>query len=136
MRILLLTGDQHMLQDLARALEARGHQVALATSAGEDVLAATKPGGRLHAAVLSQGALGKRWPKLLRQLRRQAPYLPAVLLMRPGAARAWRVAIRAGAFDALPESAPQDAVLQAISRALAYAGGKSVGARCQLPNAA
>jgi DNA-binding NtrC family response regulator len=136
MRILLLIDDQGMPQALARVLEARGHQVILATSAVGEVLAAAKPGGRLDAAVLSQGALGKRWPKLLRQLRRQAPYLPAVLLMRPGEARAWRVAIRAGAFEVLSEAAPQGEILQAISRALAYAGGRSDAAGRQLPDAA
>lgn len=136
MRILFLTGDERLPQDLARALEARGHQVIHAAFAGEDMLAAAKPEGRLHAAVLSQRALGKRWPKLLRQLRQQAPYLPAVVLMRPGAARAWRIAILAGAFDALSESAPQETVLQAISRALAYAGGRSDAAGRQLLDAA
>lgn len=83
MRI-LLTSDERVPQDLARALEARGHQVILATSADQDVLAAAQQEGRLHVAVLGHRALGKRWPKLLRQLRRQALYLPAVLLLRPG----------------------------------------------------
>jgi DNA-binding NtrC family response regulator len=136
MRIVLLTGDEPVLQELGRALEARGHQVILATSAAADVLAASEPGRRLHAAVLGQVALGRRWPNLLRQLRRRLPALPVVLLLRPSDTRAWRVAILAGAFEALPVSAPQEAILQAISRALAYSGGTPDAGGRQLPNAA
>jgi len=109
---------------LARALEDRGHEVLHATAGGEELLASAEHAGRLHAAVLSEVALGQGWPRLMRQLRRSAPYLPAVVLLGPGSEATWRLAILAGAFEALPESTPLKEVLHAVSRALNYAVGK------------
>lgn len=124
MRILLLTADQHTRNGLARALEDRGHEVLHATAGGEELLATAEHAGRLHAAVLSEVALGNGWPRLVRQLRRSAPYLPTVVLLGPGSNATWRLAILAGAFEALPESTPQREVFHAVSRALNYAAGK------------
>ena len=124
MRILLVMTDEHDRNDVVQALEAQGHGMIEATSGGEDLLTAVEHAGRLHAALLNQVALGNGWPRLLRLLRRRAPSLPVVLLLGPEAARSWRLAILAGAFDALPESAPQDAVLCAVDRALTYSTGR------------
>lgn len=124
MRILLLTTNEHARNGVVQALEAQGHVVIRATSGGEDLLAAVEHAGRLQAALLNQVALGSGWPRLLRQLRRRAPFLPAVVLLGPETERSWRLAILAGAFDALPESAPQDTVLCAIDRALSYSTGR------------
>jgi DNA-binding NtrC family response regulator len=111
---------------LVQTLEAQGHRVIRAAAGGEDLLTTVAHAGRLHAALLDQMALGSGWPRLLRQLRRRAPYLPVVVLLGPEAERSWRLAILAGAFDVLPESAPQDTVLCAIDRALSYSTGRLI----------
>lgn len=126
MRILLVTGNQPSRSDLARMLEARGHQVIQANAIGGELLGAVERAGRLNAALLGQAVLGRGWPRLLRQLRRRAPYLPVVFLLGPGAEQAWRIAILAGAFDALPASLPDEAVFRALVRALSYAVGRSL----------
>ena len=108
-------------------LEARGHEVIRAISKGEELLASIEGADHLHAAIVSQGSLGRRWPRLLRQLRKQAPHLPVVLLLGPRTDRAWRLAMLAGAFEAVPASAPEAVAIQAVYRALAYAVGKAVG---------
>lgn len=126
MRILLATGNEHSRGDLARMLEARGHQVIQANVNGEELPGAVERAGHLHAALLGQVVLGRGWPRLLRQLRRRAPYLPVVFLLGPGAEQAWRIAILAGAFDALPVSLPDEAVFRVLVRALSYAVGKSL----------
>ncbi len=124
MRILLAAGDEHTLTHLMGVLEGTGHEIIPTAATGEELLATVERAPRLHAALLSQAALGRGWSKLLRQLRRQAPYLPAVVLLGPGAEYAWRRAMLAGAFDALPPFS-EEAVLRALSCALAYSLGKS-----------
>src|SRR5574342_666137 len=52
------------------------------------------------------------------------PRLPAVVLLGSGAEQRWRLAILAGAFDVLPESAPEETVLRAVCRALSYSSGR------------
>lgn len=126
MRVLLATGNGDSQSRLARLLEANGDEVIQVNAAGEGLLSTIGRAGRLHAAVLGQAALGPGWPGLLRRLRRQAPHLPAILLLRRGEAHAWRRAILAGAFDTLPDFESEGAVLHALSRALAYTGGKAV----------
>ncbi len=125
MRILLAIGKENTHVHLVRMLKAAGHEVIPTTATGEELLATAERASRLHAALLSQAALGRGWPKLLRQLRRQAPSLPAVVLLGPGAEHAWRRAILAGAFEALPESLPEEGVVRALSRALTYSMGKA-----------
>ena len=124
MRVLLLTTDERDRNGLAQTLEAQGHVVIHAASGGEDLLTAIAHAGRLHAALLNQVALGNGWPRLLRQLRRRVPSLPAIVLLGPEAEQSWRLAIPAGAFDALPESSPEEIVLGAIYKALSYSGGR------------
>ena len=126
MRILLDTGDDAGEDRLQWILEASGQEVVRATSKAEELVAFIGGADHLHAAVVSQASLGKRWPRLLRQLRKQAPPLPVVLLLGPRADRTWRLAILAGAFDAVPASAPE-AAMHALSRALTYVVGKAVG---------
>jgi DNA-binding NarL/FixJ family response regulator len=124
MRVLLLTTDEHGRNGLVRALESKGHEVIRATSRGEDLLAAAEHAGRLHGALLSQVALGQGWPRLLRQLRRRVPSLPAIILLGPEAEQNWRLAILAGAFDALPECSPEETVFLTVHKALSYSTGK------------
>ncbi len=124
MRVLLLTTNGHDQNGLVQALEAQGHEVIQTASGGEDLLTAIAHAGRLHAGLLNEVALGNGWPRLLRQLRRRVPSLPVVVLLGPQAEQSWRLAILAGAFDALPESAPEDIVLRAIYRALGYSTGR------------
>jgi len=126
MRVLLATGDERGSSHLDSVLEATGHEVIRGTSTGAKLLSSIERAGQLHAAVLSQAALGRRWPKLLRQLRWRAPDLPVVVLLGRRADRTWRPAILAGAFDALPAGVPETEVLESVSRALAYAGGEAV----------
>lgn len=126
MRVLLALGREPGSNHLDFALEATGYEVIRGTGTGVKLLSSIERAGRLHAAVLSQAALGKRWPKLLRQLRWRAPDLPVVVLLGHRADRTWRPAILAGAFDALPASAPETEVLESVSRALAYAGNEAV----------
>jgi DNA-binding NtrC family response regulator len=123
-RILLATASQRLRRDLAQALTHEGHEVLHTTSHGLGLLAAVEQGGGPHAIVLSQGFLGAGWPALVRQLRRRAPRVPIVLLLRPGAEWAWRFAFLAGAFDALPASADLEAVLGSVHRALTCPTGR------------
>ncbi len=127
MRVLLAAGDDPREGRMQRMLEATGHEVIRAASRGEELLASLEGLGNLHVAVLSQGALGKRWPRLLRQIRKGAPRVPVVLLLGPKAERAWRLAILAGAFEAVSASVPEEAAIQAVNRSLAYAVGRVVG---------
>jgi len=127
MRVLLATGDDPRGVRMQWMLEVGGHEVIRATSGGEELLASIEGADRLHAAIVSQGSLGRRWPRLLRELRKGAPHLPVVLLLGPKADRAWRLAMLAGAFEAVPASAPETAAIQAVYRALAYAVGRDVG---------
>ncbi len=120
MRLLLAGGDPHSRAVLAPALNALGHEVVHTTANGPALVMAIARAEGLHAAVVGQHTLGKGWLRLLRLLRRQAPHLPVVVLLAPGTARSWRAAIMAGAFDALPESRGRGAVLEAVSRALAF----------------
>ena len=53
--------------------------------------------------------------------------LAVVFLLGPKADRAWRLAMLAGAFEAVPAGAPEEAALQAVRRALAYTVGRVVG---------
>lgn len=127
MRVLLATGDDPREGRMQWMLEATGHEVIRAASRGEELLASIEEAGNLHAAVVSQGSLGRRWPRLLRQLRNRAPHLPVVLLFGPKADQAWRLAMLAGAFEAVSGSAPDAVAVQAVHRALAYAVGRVVG---------
>jgi DNA-binding NarL/FixJ family response regulator len=126
-RVLLAAGDDPREGRMQRILEATGHEVIREAARAEELLASIEAAGHLHAAAVSQGSLGRRWPRLLRQLRKQAPHLPVVLLLGPKADRAWRLAILAGAFEAVPAGAPEEAAVQAVGRALAYAVGRVVG---------
>ncbi len=119
MRILLAIPSHRTRNDLARALGARGHDVATATSRGAELLLAIAQARPLQAAVLCQAALGDKWVALLRQLRKQAPGIRAIVLLKPGAERLWRLAIMAGAFEALPTSIAWEELLGAIYRTLA-----------------
>ncbi len=124
MRILLVTGDQPIERELARRLELSGHELTRLPVGGEDLLSTIDQGTRFHAAVLEQAALGKGWPRQVRQLRRRAPYLPAIVLLAPGGEQAWRHAFQAGAFEALAPQSPLEAILEALSRALSYSAGR------------
>ncbi len=127
MRILLDTGtDGGSGAQLQWMLEAGGQEVVRVTSRAEDLVADIGAADHLHAAVVSQASLGKKWPKLLRQLRKQAPRLPVILLLDTRADRTWRLAILAGAFDAVPAT-DSDSAKNAVSRALSYVVGKAVG---------
>jgi DNA-binding NarL/FixJ family response regulator len=129
-RVLLATGDDPRGSRLRQRLEATGHEVIRLATGGEGLLTSIQSiqeAGRLHAAILSHGALGRRWPRLLRQLCKRAPYLPVILLLDPKADRAWRLAMLAGAFEAVPASASEGAGIEAVHRALAYAVGRIVG---------
>ena len=126
MRVLLDIGEDAGEDRLRSMLEANGQEVVRAGSRGEELVAFIGGAEHLHAAVVSQVSLGKKWPRLLRQIRKQAPRLPVVLLLGPRADRTWRLAILAGAFEAVPASAPE-AAMQALSRALGYVVGKAVG---------
>jgi len=127
MRVLLTAGDDPKEGRMQGMLEATGHEVIRAASRGEELLASIEEAGNLHAAVVSQGSLGRRWPRLLRQLHKGAPRVPVVLLLGPKADRAWRLAMLAGAFEAVSASAPETTEIQAVNRALAYAVGRVVG---------
>ena len=124
MRILLVTGDQPIERELARLLAQSGQELIRLSAGGDGLLSTVEQGPRFHAAVLNQTVLGTRWPRQLRQLRRRAPYLPAVVLLASGAEHAWRHAILAGAFEALPLRSSLDAILEALSRAVDYSVGK------------
>jgi len=125
MRVLLDIGEDGGEDRLQWMLEANGQEVVRASSKGEELVAFIGEAEHFHAAVVSQASLGKKWPRLLRQLRKQAPRLPVVLLLGPRADRTWRLAILAGAFDAVPAS--PEAAMPALSRALGYVVGKAVG---------
>jgi len=127
MRVLLAAVDDPREGRMQWMLEAKGHEVIRAISKDEELLASIEGADHLHVAIVSQGSLGRRWPMLLRRLRKQAPRLPVVLLLGPRADRAWRLAMLAGAFEAVPASAPEGAAIQAVYRALAYAVGRVVG---------
>ncbi|MFI5342241.1 MAG: hypothetical protein ACHQ7N_20705 [Candidatus Methylomirabilales bacterium] len=127
MRVLLATGEDPREGRMHRMLEATGHEVIRAASRGEELLASIEEVGNLHVAVVSQGSLGRGWPRLLRQLRKAAPRVPVVLLLGPKADRAWRLAMLAGGFEAVSASAPEEAAVLAVYRALAYAVGRVVG---------
>ncbi len=127
MRILLAAGDDPREGRMHRMLEATGHEVFRAASRGEELLGSIGEVGNLHVAVVSQASLGRGWPRLLRQLRKGAPSVPVVLLLGPKAERAWRLAVLAGAFEAVSASVPEEAAIQAVNRALAYAVGRVVG---------
>ncbi len=124
MRILLVTSDQPIERERAQRLERSGHELTRLPVGGEDFLSTIDQGTRFHAAVLEQAALGKGWPRQVRQLRRRAPYLPAIVLLAPGGEQAWRHAFQAGAFEALPLQCPVEAILEALSRALNYSAGR------------
>ncbi len=124
MRILLVTSDQPIERGLAHFLEQSGHEITRLTASGDGLLATVEQSPRFHAAVLDQSALGKGWPRHVRQLRRRAPYLPAVVLLAPGGEHAWRHAILAGAFEAVPLRSALEVILEALSRALNYSAGR------------
>jgi DNA-binding NtrC family response regulator len=127
MRVLLATGDDPKEGRMQRTLEGTGHEVIRATARGDELLASIEQAGLLHAAVVSQGSLGRRWPKLLRQLRKRASHLPVILLLGPKAERAWRLAMLAGAFDVVSPGTPEAVTVHAVHRALAYTLGRVVG---------
>jgi len=124
MRVLLATGDEPREGRMQRMLEVTGHEVIRKAARGEELLASIEVTGHIHAAAVSQGTLGKRWPRLLRQLRKRVPSLPVVLLLGRKADRVWRLAILAGAFEAVPAGAPEEAAVQALHHALAYTEGE------------
>jgi DNA-binding NtrC family response regulator len=124
MRILLVTGDQPIEQQLMHLLEGGGHELTRVSAGGDEALSRVEEGARFHAAVLSEGVLGRGWPRQIRDLRRRAPYLPAVVLLAADGEHAWRHAILAGAYEALPLQRSLDAILEALSRALQYSAGK------------
>lgn len=129
MRILIVTSKQPIERKLAQLLERKGHQITRLCAGGEDLLSILEQGALFHAAVLNQVVLGQRWPRQVRQLRRRAPHLPAILLLAPGAEHTWRHAILAGAFEAVPLQSSMDVVLDALFRALNYSAGKLPQAR-------
>lgn len=120
MRILLATAHQEFEEDLGRSLREMGHAVVETASRGMELIPAFERAGRLHAAVLGQAALGSEWAMLLRRFRGRLPGLPLLILLSPGAERTWRRALLAGAFDALPSSAPVERVLKAVCLALSW----------------
>ncbi len=124
MRILLVTSDRPSERQLVHRLEQGGHELSRLSAGGDGLLSAVEQGPRFHAAVLYQAVLGTGWPQEVRQLRRRAPYLPPVVLLAPGAEHAWRHAILAGAFEALPLRGSLDAILEVLSRAVDYSVGK------------
>ncbi len=133
MRILLVTGDQPIECELAQCLERSGHELTCLSARGDDLLSCVEHGERFHAAVLDQAALGQGWPRQIRELRRRAPYLPAVVLFAANEVNAWQRAILAGAYETLPIQSPLGAILEALSRALHYSAGKTLEA---LPHSA
>ncbi len=147
MRILLAISSIRTRNELTPALEGKGHQVVTSASRGEDLLLSIEEAAPIHAAVLSQAALGGDWLRLLRHLRQRDPRVRTVVLLRPGAERHWRYAMMAGAFEVLAGSAPVEAVLEAACRALAATGvhppeqpaghrhGRSAPARAEAPMA-
>ncbi len=134
MRILLVSSDEPIERELAQLLDRRGHETIRLAVGGNDLLSSVEEAARFHVAVLDQTALGEGWPKQVRLLRRRAPYLPAIVLLAPGGERAWRHAILAGAFEALPVHSTLDAVLEALSRALSYSTGKPLFEAVRTPN--
>ncbi len=124
MRILLVIGEQPIERELVHVLAQGGHQLTLLTAGGESLMCAVEESPRFHAAVLNQAVLGKKWPRQIRQLRRLAPYLPALVLLARGAEHAWRPAIVAGAFEAVPLRSALEVILEALSRALEYSAGR------------
>ncbi|HEY7677444.1 MAG TPA: hypothetical protein VIG69_10250 [Candidatus Methylomirabilis sp.] len=122
MRILLAISSNRTRSELTPVLEAKGHQVVRSASRGEDLLLHIEEAAPIHAALLSQAALGGDSLRLLRQLRQRDPRVRTVVLLRTGAERQWRNAMMAGAFEALAASAPGNALLDAVCRALAAAG--------------
>ena len=127
MRVLLATGDDPRDGRMQRMLEGIAQEVIREAARGEELLTSIEMAGPLHAAAVSQGSFGRKWPRLLRQLRKRAPQLPVVLLLGPKADRAWRLAMLAGAFEVVPAGAPEEAAVQAVRRALAYTLGRVVG---------
>ncbi len=123
MRILLVTNAELIERELAYLLERGGHENFRLSAGGEQLLSAVEQHARFHAAILSQAALGKGWPRQVRQLRRRAPYLPAIVLLPPGGEQAWRHAFLAGAFEALPLQSSLQVILDALSRAVNYSAG-------------
>ncbi len=133
MRILLATGDQAIQRELASLLQRSGYALTWLTAGGESLLSSVEQGARFHAAVLDQSALGEAWPRQVRQLRRRAPYLPVVVLLAPGDEQAWRHAILAGAFEAVPLLSGPEIILETLSRAVQYAGGKPLPESARIP---
>ena len=127
MRVLLAIGDDPRESRVQWLLEATGHAVIRGAPKGEELLGFIEGVAHLQAALVSQEALGRKWPRLLRQLRKRAPHLLVILLLGPKSERAWRLAVLAGAFEAVSASAPDAAIVQTVRRALAYAVGRVVG---------
>ncbi len=134
MRILLVGNEAPIERELTQLLDQRGHETIRLAAGGDDLLSTVEEAARFHVAVLDQSTLGEGWPKQIRRLRRRAPYLPAIVLLAPGGEHAWRHAILAGAFEALPVHSSLDAVLEALSRALSYSTGKPLFETARTPS--
>ncbi len=125
MRVLLAIASNRARHELTQALAAKGHEVCTSAARGEGLLAAIAPARTVHGVLATQAVLGGEWLRVLRQLRRRAPDIPIVVLLRPGAELAWRLAILAGAFEALAASAANAAVLDALCHAPRSAAAKA-----------
>lgn len=118
MRVLLAIASDRTRNDLTQALEAEGHEVITSTPRREELLRAIEEAMPVQAALVTQAALGAQWVRWLRQLRKRAPGVRTVVLLRPGAEKHWRRAMMAGAYEALGASATREDLLRALSRTL------------------
>lgn len=125
MRVLLAISSNRARNELTQHLAAKGHTVFTSTARGEGLLAAIEHAKPIHVVLVTQAAMGCEWVRGLRQLRRRAPTILVVVLLRPGAELAWRVAMLAGAFEALAASVSGAVLLEALGRAVNIAAAGS-----------
>ncbi len=102
-RILIVEDEAHIAEGLRFNLEAEGHGVSV-TDNGEEALRRLGPGGqRFDAVVLDVMLPGKDGFAVVRELRKEANYIPVLILTARGRPEDVLTGFEAGADDYLPK---------------------------------